>query len=207
MAAKGYTTATLVAQEMGRDLTAPQLDQCADLIEAAEAFIDQQTGRSWLATSPTTAELHQPDGPVVYLKHRPVAAISSVSVRPLVVGGTDTVLVANTDYELIDATNGVLLINSLLGVTGDIVRSTLARGSLLKVTYTTVTPVPANVQRLTTELVANWLTRRIGGSNMAGVKSFKMPDFSIDYTDAGSSFSVPDDLMRRINALERVMFA
>lgn len=209
MPAKGYTTALLVVQELGEDLTAPQLDQCADLISAGESVVDRETGRAWLATSPTADELHTIDGPAVYLKHRPVTAVSAVKARRGFVGSTDIVLIAGTDYELLSPAEGLLTVAYGGNFPGDIVRNDSAGygGYLLKVTYTHATPVDPDIQKITTELVAGWMRNRMGGSDTAGLKSYRLPDLTVEYADTASSAEVPPDLLRRLRAHSRVMFA
>lgn len=203
MAARGYTTATLVAKELGRDLTAPQLDQCADLIEQAEAWIDHESGRAWMVASPTTDELITVTGPVVYLGNRPVSAISSVKVRPMAVGGADTTLVAGTDYELVDGQNGILLLSGFLGPGGDIIQGTLASNSYLKVSYTSATPVPGDIQRGATLLVAHWMLPRLEPDRQ-GVDSYSIGgELQVKVSKA----DIPDEVLRLIHGHESMAFA
>lgn len=175
MVAKGYSSATLVAQEMAVDLTAPQLDQCADMLEAAEAWIDRQTGRAWAVTSPVVSELHSVYGPAVYLVNKPVTAVSAVTIRSASVGASPTTLTAGTDYELIDATNGVLLLSGY-GTPRDVVINTEHTGYdgyLLFVSYTTTTPAPADIQRASTLLAAEWMLARLN-PDYQGVESYRI---------------------------------
>jgi hypothetical protein len=208
MSAKGYTSALLVVRELGEDLTAPQLDQAADLIAAAESVVDRETGRAWIASSPTTDELHVVGGPFVYLKHRPVTAVTSVKVRRGYVGSADVTLTPGTDYELMSPERGLL--NIAYGYPGDVVRNDSSGygGYLLKVTYTHATPVDPEIQKITTELVAAWMRNRMGGADTAGLKSYRLPDLSVEYQDdASSGDEVPADLLRRMRAFDRVLFA
>lgn len=210
MAAKGYTSALLVVQELGEDLTAPQLDQAADLIAAAESVVDRETGRAWVATSPTTDELHVVDSAFVYLKNRPVTAVTSVKARRGYVGSPDVTLIAGTDYELMSAERGLLNVAYGGSIRGDVVRNDSAGygGHLLKITYTHATPVDSEIQKITTELVAAWMRRRMGGADTAGLKSYRLPDLSVEYQDdASSGDEVPADLLRRMRAFDRVLFA
>lgn len=209
MAAKGYTTAQLVAEELGLQLTAPQLDQCADLIEAAEIEVDRETGRSWLATSPVVGELHTVIGRHVYLNHRPVTAVTSVTVRSLSVGSQPQALAAGTGYELIDATNGIILLQGY-GYPADIVINTDSGGYdgyLLTVSYTYSAVMDPAIRKITTELVAYWMGGRAGGSDTAGIKRYSLPDLTVEYADSGSGNEVPPDLRRRLRAFEKVLFA
>lgn len=209
MSPRGYTSALLVAREMATDLTAEQLDQCANLIEAAELEVDRETGRSWLTTSPVTNELHTIEGRHVYLNHRPVTAVTAVSARPLSVGGAATTLTAGVGYELIDAANGILLLSGY-GYPTDVVINTEYdgyHGYLLSVTYTYSAVMDPAIQKLTTELVATWMRGRTSGGDFAGVESIKLPDFAITYSDAAAGLEVPPDLRRRLRMFEKVLFA
>lgn len=209
--ARGYTTATLVAQELGTDLTAPQLDQCADLIAAAETEVDRETGRSWLTSSPISNELHTVYGPVVYLEHRPVLTVTSVTMRPTVVGADPVVLDVDIDYELIDAANGILLLSGY-GYPVDVVINTEYTehsGWLIEVDYThSLTTIEPAIQKITTELVASWMRGRTS-ADLTGVKSFDVPDLlSVTYRDdATSSTTVPADIQRRLRLFEKVLMA
>jgi hypothetical protein len=203
MVAKGYTSALLVAQELGIDLTGPQLDQCADLVAEAEAFIDHETGRAWSATSPTVDELHTLTGPLVYLVNRPVVSVTAVKSRPIYVGGTDTTLTAGVAYELVDATNGILLVNSYANSTGDVVTGSLSHGSLLKVSYTSSTPVPGDIQRAATLLVAHTMLPRLN-PDRHGVESYNVGG---ELQVKLRADDVPPEVLRIIRAREAVIFA
>jgi hypothetical protein len=208
---KGYTTVNLVAKEMAQDLTAPQLDQCADLIEAAEHEVDRETGRTWLTTTPVSSELHTVNGPVVYLKNRPVVAVSSVTIRSTLVGQDPVTQTVDEQYELIDAVGGILLLAGY-GYPHDVVINTEYthhNGWLLSVNYThSLTVIEPAIQKITTELVAAWMSS-IVGSDLSDVKSFEVPDLlSVTYRDnPAGSLAVPTGILRRLRLFERVLIA
>jgi hypothetical protein len=205
--AKGYTTATLVAKELGRDLTAPQLDECADAIGQAEDWIDLQTGRAWLVTSPITDELHTLDGNVVYLLNRPVTSVTTVTVRLPLVGATESALVAGEDYELIDGPHGVLLVSGAARAKGSFFPSDfIPRGTLLKTTYTVSTPVPGDIQRAATLLVAHWMLPRLNG-DVRGVQSYSVGSSGDTFNVTFNKQDVPDEVTQLIRAREAILFA
>jgi hypothetical protein len=198
LAAKGYTSTDLVAAELGRTLTAAQLLQCATLIPQAESFIDTQTGKAWMTPSPIVDELHQiGDSSVVYLGSRPVTAVTIVKVRALSFGSTDVTLVAGTDYELFEASRGVLLLNG-----------SYQTGSLLKVSYTSTGAVPGDIQRAATLLVAGWLTDSSVDPDLyqRGIESYSVgSDLSVKFrTQAGGA---PDEVLAILRAHEAIVFA
>jgi hypothetical protein len=208
MAAKGYTSATLVTKELGRDLTAPQLDECADLIGQAEDWIDVQTGRAWLVASPITDELHNMYSRIVYLKNRPVISITSVTSRLLLVGAQDTVLTEGDEYELIDGPNGVLLVSAFAGASATTFFPSdhIPRGSLLKVSYTTSVPAPGDIQRAATLLVAHWMLPRLNGDTRE-VTSYSVGSSGDTFNVTFDKTDVPAEVMRLIHAREAILFA
>jgi hypothetical protein len=102
-----YTDASRIAGHLGVTLTGAQQTQAGILAQAATDWIDEYKGRSWQAVSPVTGEVQPVNGDRVYLDHRPVVAITSVETRGDYVGGTYATLAAG-QYDLLDATNGVL---------------------------------------------------------------------------------------------------
>lgn len=183
MTSKGYTTSALVADELGRVLTAPQLVQCDTLIEQAEAWIDHETGGAWLAEPTVTDELHHLTSSVVYLDNWPVAAITSIVVRPQYVGAPETVLTEGTDYELVDAGHGLLLVRGF------------GTGWLLKASYTTSSvALPGDLARAATMLVAHWMLPRLDDVNRNGIESYSVgADLSVKFRTDGES--IPDDVV------------
>lgn len=195
MAVKGYSSVGLVAEELGVSLSAEQQAQCTGLLEEAEAWIDHETGTAWLVTSPTTDELHVYDANsrVVVLEHKPVSAITGVKARTYAVDDADETLTADTHYELLDAANGVLLLDGV------------NHGALLKVTYThTSMPVPFDIRRAATLLAAHWMTPRLN-PDRAGLKSYSVGgELRVDMHDKQD---IPDEVLRIIHGREQVIFA
>lgn len=196
MALRGYSTNVLVAAEMGRTFTVAQQSQCDGLIEEAEDLIDQITSRAWLSTSPVTDELHTVEGPVVYLTNKPVTAITSVKVRRMAIGSTDTTLTAGSTYELLDAANGVLSLGNAY------------REYLVKVTYTFTTPeaVPPLIRRAATMLVAHWMVPRLN-TDSYGIKRYSVgQELTVEFKDDGSR-GVPDEVMDILTRRKALVFA
>lgn len=184
---KGYTTRALVADELGRVLTVAQQTQCDGLIGEAEAYVDRVTGKAWLTTSPVADELHTLTSPLVYLDKTPVASVTAVATRSPAIGATWTALVAGSGYELLDPATGALAVGVYPG--HDVVINTTtagAEGALLRVSYTHTSPlpVPGDIQRATTLLVAAWLLPRLDPSR-AGVESVSVGqgDIAVRYRD------------------------
>lgn len=147
-----YTDATKIAAYLGVTLTSPQQTQAGVMADAATAWIERYTGRSWQIASPVTDELHDIHGDTVYLDRRPVTAITTVKTRSRYADAPSTTL-STGEWELLDATNGVLLI---LG---------WAAGGLALVTYThSMSTAPADVALAATMIAASWL----GGSLAPG---------------------------------------
>lgn len=141
-----YTDATAIAAYLGVTLTSPQQTQAGVVADAATAWIERYTGKSWQIASPVTDELHQLVGDRVYLNRRPVTAVSAVKTRQDYAGSDPTTLDSGS-YELLDADNGVLLI---LGWARD--------GVLALVTYThSMSEPPDDVALAATMIAASWL--------------------------------------------------
>lgn len=212
MASKGYTSAALVADELGRSLTAEQLVQAAGLIEEAEAYVDNATGRAWLVTSPVADELHVLVGPTVYLTNTPVATVTAVTIRSSAIGATETVLVAGTGYELLDPATGLLSLSSYPLADPVANGSAYSPGALVKVSYTFTSPLPlpADIRRATTLLVAAWMTPRLDPS-MATVSevSVGQGDLAVTYRAAGgdAEYPTPPLVEAILRGYRRLVFA
>lgn len=140
------------------------------MIGAAEAIIDRKTGRSWLNASPIANELHVLDGPLgwrsdvltprivsppdgsgypsapVFLNNKPVTAVTAVTIRLQSAGASDIALTAGTEFELIDAENGILTVNA-------------RPGYMAKVSYTHSGPaVPADISHATAVLAGSLMS-------------------------------------------------
>lgn len=187
MAAKGYSTKAAVATFLAKTLTAAQDTYIDDtLMEAAERFIDRYTNNAWLpaATPTVTAEKHTlPIDGKVRLDHIPAIAVSAVTARLLSVGAVATVLVSNTQYELIDAANGVLLI----GGVSDIINGAPFPESYyeyqIAVTYTYTAAIPKDVTLAATMIVAYWLQPSINPDSY-GVKRYSVgQELSVEFND------------------------
>jgi hypothetical protein len=210
---KGYCTAAQVAAVLGVEATPAFVEAAEARIEAAEDAIDRYTGRAWLVPSPATGERHRAgrDG-VVWLDRTPMLAVTAVSARPAQVGGLSTVLVDGTDYELADATDGVLLVRS--GVLGQ----------YLSVDYTheNPLPVPPVVAQVCLEMsVRATVASSVGSSSgtagalAAGIKSYSVgQELQVTFADTAASGSagaassggvtVPADLLGQLAAVRLV---
>lgn len=176
-----YTTHAKVSAFLGVTLTAGQQSLVTDALEpAVSAYIDRFTGRSWGGASPVTGEQHTVLGGVVYLKNRPVTAITAATVRTLSIGSEPSAL-AEGSYDLVDAANGVLLVSA-------------TDGALLSVSYThAATTAPADIQHAATMLVAAQLhDALLSDPSLRGVKQYAVGsgDLSITFdTQQSASYA------------------
>lgn len=209
---KGYTTLDLVANEIGDVLDNDSfVDYGTTLIAQAEDYIDRYTGRAWAVVSPVVDELHTVTGPYLYLKHAPVTTITSLRVRVGAVGATETTLTAGTEYELIDPVHGIMLINAGYPFGFDVVVNTTEyAGYILRVSYTTTTPVPGDIERAATLLVANWFGSRGSVAMAAGIKSYSVgTDLAVTFRDdtAAGTRAVPSVITEILNRHRAVLMA
>ena len=190
-----YTDATAIAGYLGLTLTSPQQTQATTLAAAATAWIDRYTGRSWQASSPVADELHELVGDTVYLTNRPVTAVTSVKTRERFADAGTTTLDAS-QYELLDATNGVLLIMGWAGA-----------GRLALVTYThSVSAAPDDVELAATMIAAAWLSQALRPST-EGVEQISVGQNDISVKFAATRGDVPMAALSILNAYRRVVIA
>lgn len=195
MTHRGYSSPSLVAEELGVTFTAGQTTQAEGLIEEAEAFVDRFTGRAWITTSPATETLVVPADGLVYLTRRPVTAITSVSVRPATIGGASTALAASSSYELLDAATGLLAVSSGY------------HGYRVSVTYThtnDIAALPADIRRAATLLVAHWLTPRLHPER-AGLAALSLGSGEIAQTFRRRE--IPAEVLAILRARDALVFA
>jgi hypothetical protein len=167
-----YTTHAKVAAYLGMTLSAGQQTLITnDLEPAMRLYIDRYTGRSWETSSPVTAELHTVYGGVVYLKQRPVTAITAASYRSQSIGSESTALTSGSTYELLDATNGTML-------------AYVPDGSLVSVSYThSGTAVPADIAHAATLLVsANLYDALLSAPELRGLKQYSVGSGDLSLT-------------------------
>lgn len=196
MAARGYTTKALVAAELGVTFTNDQQTQCDALIEEVESYIDRITARSWIVASPATETLAVSDDGVVYLSNRPVAAITSVAVRSATIGATSTTLTAGSEYELLDATNGILLV----GAGGQ---------SLATVVYThtnAAAALPKDIQRAATMLAAAWMSPRLHPER-DGLDALSVFSGEVSMKMSARESAAPPEVLALLKARTRMVFA
>lgn len=204
MVAKGYSTYQKVETELGGiTFTAGQQTAANERIEVAENRLDAWLGRAWIVASPVIAETHRVYGDRVYLKRRPVTAVTAVTVRSEVVGDTATAGVALTDFELLDAANGVLLLG-------------YRDGAYVSVAYTHSTAlaasVPAEVVLATTKYAAllmgnvlnSGLTALQGQVRQLAVGRY---DLAVTFREAPEDGGIPEEIRALVSHLRRPVFA
>lgn len=182
-----YTDSGKIAAFLGATLTSPQATQAGVVAAAASDFIEKALDRSWLGwTSSTaiavTAERQTIRGCRLRLDHTPVAAITSLTVRRPTPGYTPAVLVAPTQYELVDAAGGHVYV------------SPTADGMLATISYTSTEPTPAIIGQFATELAAGMLTLSLAGAAasqaaLAGIRRYTLwgGDLSVEYAASASA--------------------
>jgi hypothetical protein len=183
-----YTTAANIAAYLGVTLTAGQQTQAGICAQAASDWIDVYKARSWQDDGTVADELHVPVGDRVYLNNRPVTAVSAVSTRQRIVGA-DWNLLDSSEYELLDATNGVLLISGWADPGLDV-----------KASYTHTATAPPSQIALAATIIAASLLGPTLRPNTSGLESVSVGQndvavkFSVDYG------SVPSEAMALLGA-------
>jgi hypothetical protein len=175
-----YTTPDQIALHLGVTLTADQATQAGIVAAAVTEWIDREAGRSWQTSSPATDELHTLAGDRVYLNNRPVTAVSSVKTRPAAFVGFAWTTLDSSQYELLDATNGVLLIQGW----------SASSQALVQVSYTYTLAVPADIGLAATILAAELMTPTLHPES-AGVSQIAVGQNDINVKFADASFVTP----------------
>jgi hypothetical protein len=188
-----YTDSTKIANYLGVTLTAGQITQAGVTAQAASDWIDRYIGRSWQDASPVTDELHQFVRDRVYLAHRPVLTVTSMATREQIAGGDWTTLGAD-EYELLDAANGVVLIQGW------------GTGGLTKTTYTYTTTVPTPVGLAATMIAASWLGPALVGLP-SGLESVALGQNDINVKFSSSARDVPAEALTLLSSYRTVVVA
>lgn len=182
MAAKGYCTTTNVADFLGVSFTAGQITQCGALIEAAEVAFNGETNRAWL-TGAIVGETHWWPRGQVFLSYPPVATLGTVTARPRTMTGlTDETLTADDDYEVIDL------------ATGQIALAEPFLYDRVKVSYTPVATVPADIRQAIVEWVAAQMLPSLNPSTY-GVERITLPDYGVQFSKAVTQGVMPPSVM------------
>ena len=229
MTIRGYTSVERVEHHSGRTFDDAQRAECSLLLPVAEAWIDGYTRRTWGTTTAIAGEPHRLEAPtwlrgagavdVVYdlsfyppltvrLRTRPVASVEAVSVRTTAVGSTPLALVAGTQYELLDAEQGLLSVANGYG------------GWVAQVDYTPAVPVDPRVELAATKLCAAWMRPSLegaSGSVSGGATSYQVGDVRVSYgapaagsvtaTATAGVLGIPDEAIAPLAGLRRVVLA
>src|SRR5438309_5624221 len=153
--ANSGTALQMVGQYLGSiSLTADQIALATQYLDSVESFIDARTGRvnrrSWLQPAQTN-ELHRLERNHLALNYAPVTSIAQIQQRTTQVGDTWTTLTAGTEYEMIDTTRGIV----------QFVAGHRGFHTLVQVSYTPNSPVPAEITEAALMIVSTSLLRSI----------------------------------------------
>lgn len=194
-----YTTAADVANYLGQELTEAQEQQAAIAAEAATLWIDRYLGQSWQAGTPVTDEMHTLVGNRVYLNNRPVAAVTSVQTRAAAFVAFGWTTLDASHYELLDAANGVLLIEGW----------SASSAALVQVSYThTATTPPADVALAATMIAASWTSSAMQPGTL-GVESLGVGqgDIAIKFAAGVNRADVPAEALHLLDGRRSFVIA
>lgn len=177
---RGYTTVTLVAAELGLALDSQTQAHAYRLIGQAEAAIDVFMEHVYLG-GPVTDEVHFgpfPDG-LVYVDHPPLdPAVTPVVKGRAGFGATETTLTVATDWEVRDA------------ALGEVQLAAWSSYDRLRLSYTPVNAVPADIQRAATLTVCAHLQSRLRDGGF-GLQQVTFPDVTEIYDRQASGLALP----------------
>jgi hypothetical protein len=171
-----YTDASKVAAYLGFTLTSAQQTQAGIVAQAASDWIDLYKGRSWQGSSPVTDELQAIVGDRVYLSNRPVTSITSVKTRPAAFVSFGWTTLDASQYELVDATNGVLQVAGW----------SASSEAMVQVSYAFTTTPPSQIALAATIIAASLLGPTLrpntqGLDSVAVGQNDVQVKFSVDY--------------------------
>jgi hypothetical protein len=191
-----YADATSLALYLGRSLTTAEAASASAAAAAATAYIDWVTGMCWQGLTVTGELQTVPTTGIVQLDRRPVASVTMVTARWLILGETPVTLVAGTDYELIDPLNGYVLVNR-------------AAGTTLTVTYVTGSTVPADIALAANIIAADYLVSAPAASGEErGIAKLKAGSAEITYDPIDREYPLPPAAQAILDAYRSaVMFA
>ena len=200
----GYTTLQRVERRSGKSLTGGLAAECVELIEAAERWIDERTGKTWIYGGGSVTEQHRPYGREIVLRKTPVVSITSITARSLSANYEPTPLDPE-QYELIDPENGKIVLSAYADDWWW-ARELYGRRRLFTVVYVpqTQAEVDPRVSLLATDLVVFWLSPRLGGVPLAGgdIKSYSVgSDLSVTFRDGGKTLGIPEHLVAKLEGL------
>lgn len=225
MAAKFYTTIDAVSAYLGTAFTSDQEVQATALLPIAENFIDVETqGNGGWLNGPIVSEQYDlaNSGHKFYLRSTPVASVESIYRRTLKVGDTPILLVAGTDYELLNPSTGEVLLAEMVAYSnyrgygfygdpawnpewGNIGGIALTAPMVALVSYTPVQTVPPLITQCATEIVAYWLQNNIHPERY-GVGAEKTGMESVTYAKMITDGCFPANIERYFNDYNRVSF-
>ena len=194
--AKGYTTVANVESHLGRTLTTGQVAEATVLLDSTEAFIDRETRRAWIVP-PITGERYDLIESVVYLRFAPVASVEAVTTRTTLVGDSPVTLLAGVDYELVDPVIGE--VQFVAGYRGP---RTIAR-----ISYTPDLPVPADITRAATLIVAQSLMLALFPDRSGVQKVQADRETAITYFADGLALEVPASAQYILDGYRRPIIA
>ena len=179
MPAKGYCSAADVADFLGLAFTSAQEVLASRLIEEAEPTVDLATARAWLTGARTDEAYYRASFRLgnLYLRYAPVDSVATVKARAGM-GSTETTLVADTDYEVRDLSDGLIW----LVYPGSYDR--------IRVTYTPTATVPGPITKATAELVGAWMQPSLRPETY-GLASYSLPDLSVQFAREMADRSIP----------------
>lgn len=140
-----YTTVANVGLQLNRPLTDEEVASVAIIIDGVGAFFDKKCGRTLVSSSPIVDEMYYVGRKTLYLKQSPIIAVTSLSVRLDELNSPWIVLATPSQYEVIDATTGRIIITSYYA------------SYLAKISYTVSSLVPKDIELAATLMAVHFM--------------------------------------------------
>jgi hypothetical protein len=150
------------------------------LLAAASDFVDGYVGRSWVAGT-VTGEVQIVRCGQIQLDRYPISGVTTIVIGPAYIGAQPRTLVANSTYQILDLTRGIVLVSA-----SDDDRAT--------VTYTAAPgTVPDDIKQATAMLAAYWARPAVDSSGMIFSK-IKAGSAELTYREQNETLLMPMDI-------------
>ena len=171
-------------EDIAGEIAPAHYPRVAQLIAAAERYLNGEMGRAWQVGEQELEMHHAPDY-LIRLVYWSVQEITAVYARQRG-GGEEVELVEGEDWEAYDLGAGIMKMTAP------------ALYDLVRVTYIPEDEVPEDVSLACAELAANWLMPTLRPGSY-GLDSYSLPDLTVRFARSHAQTAEPPFVRQVIN--------
>lgn len=180
-----YTSVSDLETHLGVTLSAAQAAAATAMLAAVDATINDRTGRVW-TSGQQTEDFYQGSGRYLWLTHKPVTTIDSISIRSLPDG--DLAVIDPSYYTLEDAQIGRIYL------------PTLGSHYQVRVIYT-VPAIDTRLKLAANIILAHYMNPVLNGISM-GIRRYSIAGtITIEYDNGLEENGIPGEAEGILNAL------